>query len=185
MNLMKLLGFGADEPKGEVGDGSVAGGSQAETEAVRKIAGQLRKLDPARARNTAAFAYILSRVATADSHIDEQETREMERIVREIGGLNEGQAALVVEMAKTHSMLFAGTDDFLVTREFEKNATREEKIALLGCLFAVGAADESISSEEESAIRQTASELRLGRDDYVAARSKYRAYLAVLKDPKR
>ena len=185
MSLWKALGIGTGRQEEPREGRTSAGGAQADTETVRKIAAQLQKMEPARARYTAAFAYILSRVANADLSISEQETREMERIVREVGGFGEGQAALVVEMAKTHSMLFGGTEDFLVTREFEKNATREEKMALLGCMFAVGAADGSIRSDEESVIKQTASELKLDRADYIAVRLRYKEHLAVLRGLRR
>jgi len=181
MSLWKILGFGP-APGGERPPDSSDAAEGAETETVRKIAAQLRKLDPAHARHTAAFAYILSRVANADSDISDQETRRMESIVREIGGFGGSQASLVVEMAKTHATLFGGTEDFLVTREFEKTATREEKLSLLSCLFAVAAADETISSEEESVIRQTASELRLSHSDFITARLKYKEFLAVFKE---
>lgn len=183
MSLWRILGFGPAQG-GERSPNSPDAAAGAETETVRKIAAQLRKMNPAHARHTAAFAYILSRVANADSDISDKETRRMENIVREIGGFGESQASLVVEMAKTHATLFGGTEDFLVTREFEKTATRDEKLSLLGCLFAVAAADESVSSEEESVIRQTASELRLSHSDYIAARLKYKEHLAVLKDLK-
>jgi hypothetical protein len=96
---------------------------------VRKIAAALDRLDPDRARYIAAFAYILSRVARADLQISDVELREMERLVQEHGGLPEEQAVLVVQMAKTQSTLFGGVENFLVTREFDKIATREQKIA--------------------------------------------------------
>ncbi|MFB3915538.1 MAG: hypothetical protein ACE14M_02335 [Terriglobales bacterium] len=50
-----------------------------ETDTVRKIVQKLDQIEPERARYIAAFAYILSRVATADLNISEAETREMER----------------------------------------------------------------------------------------------------------
>jgi uncharacterized tellurite resistance protein B-like protein len=60
-------------------------------------------------------------------------------------------------------------------------ATREQKLALLDCLFAVAAADENITSEEDNVVKQIASELKLSHDEYITARSRYREYLAVLK----
>ena len=48
---------------------------------------------------------------------------------------------IVVQMAKTQNQLFGSTEDYLVTREFERMASREQKLALLDCLFAVAAAD--------------------------------------------
>jgi uncharacterized tellurite resistance protein B-like protein len=161
------------------------GSSSAETEAVRKIADELDQLDPDRSRYVAAFAYVLSRVAGADREISEDETRAMERIVADHGHLPEQQAVLVVRMAKSHNLLFGGTDNFLVTRELARIATHEEKVALLECLFAVSAADRSISTVEDNTIAQIAAELRLERGDVVAARRLYREHLAVLQESRR
>ena len=52
---------------------------------------------------------------------------------------------------------------------------------LLHCLFAVSAADESISSIEEERIRQIARELGFGHRDYIAARSEYSHLREVMK----
>lgn len=157
--------------------------SSAETETVRKIVEALNRLEPGRARYIAAFAYNLSRVAHADRHISPEETRQMERLVMERGGLPEEQAVLAVQMAKTQSLLFGGTENFLVTREFNKLATREQKLALLDCLFAVSSADESISTLEDNEIRQISKELLLSHQDFIRARLAYRQHLAVKKSP--
>lgn len=157
----------------------------AETETVRKIVEALDRLEPGRARYIAAFAYLLSRVAHADLDISPEETRAMERIVVEKGGLPEEQAVIVVQMAKTQSRLFGGTENFLVTREFSNLATHEQKIALLHCLFAVSSADLSISTKEDNEIRKISKELMLTHDDFIAVRSAYREHLAVLKKHKK
>ncbi len=161
---------------------SPAARQAAQTEAVRQITRELENLPPDRARYVAKFAYILSRVASADLEVGKEETREMERIVREIGGLPEEQAIVVVHMAKTRNLVFGATDNFLVTREFNKTATREQKLALLECLFAVSAAEGLVSTVEENEIRQIARELMLSHRDYIGVRLKYRDRLAVLRD---
>jgi len=113
--------------------------------------------------------------------IGADETAVMERIIMEQGGLPEELAVVVVQMAKTQNQLFGGTENYLVTREFERIANREQKLALLECLFAVTAADENISTEEDNVISQISSELRLSHAEYITARSHYRKYLSVLK----
>jgi uncharacterized tellurite resistance protein B-like protein len=175
MGILDFLGL----KKTEVA--ATAAPASPETETVRKIVARLDAMDPEQARYVAAFAFILSRVAHADLNISEQETAAMERIVMERGGLPEEQAVLVVQMAKTQSRLFGGTENFLVTREFTRLATPEQKLALLDCLFAVSAADLSVSSAEEVEIKKIVTELKLSHDDYIAARLRYRDYLAVLK----
>jgi len=87
-----------------------------------------------------------------------------------------------VQIAKSQATLFGGTENFLVTEEFNKLATYEEKLSLLNCLFAVAAADESISGVEDREIRLIASELQLTHSDFINARLAYRQYLEVLKD---
>jgi uncharacterized tellurite resistance protein B-like protein len=159
-----------------------AGGSAAsETETVRRITDALDRLPPERARYLAAFAFTLSRVARADLHVSAAETREMERIVMERGGLPEEQAILTVQIAKSQSLLLGSTENFLVTREFEHLASREQKLALLDCTFAVSAADDDVSVLEDNEIRRIAEELKLDHADFIAARSRYREQLSVLK----
>jgi uncharacterized tellurite resistance protein B-like protein len=84
-------------------------------------------------------------------------------------------------MARTHNQLFGHTDNFLITREFDQIATHEQKLALLDCLMAVSASDESISSEENAEVRKITDELHLSQRDYANARSRYREYLEILK----
>lgn len=153
-----------------------------EVETVRKISRQLDQLEPKRARFIACFAYILGRVAFADLEVSDQETAVMESLVAETGGIPEQQAVLVVQMAKTHNQLFGGTENFLVTREFNRIASIDDKRALLECLYGVSAADHSISAEEDTEIRKIAGELRLDHRDFIAARTRYAEHLDVLKD---
>jgi uncharacterized tellurite resistance protein B-like protein len=105
----------------------------------------------------------------------------MERIVSKHGRLPEEQAVIVVQMAKTRSALFGGTENYPVTREMRRIASREQKLALIDCLFAVSAADESISTVEDGVVRQIATELGLEHRDFVAVRARYRDRLAVLR----
>ena len=173
--LLKFLGL-------DQGEAARAGGDAAQTETVRKIVDKLDQMEPDRARYVASFAYVLSRVAHADLDISEAETRAMERIVMELGGLPEEQALIVVQMAKTQSLMFGSTENFVVTREFARLATREQKLRLLECLFAVSAADESISSVEDNEISRIAKELKLSHQEFIQARLAYKEHLAVLKD---
>ena len=154
-----------------------------ETETVRRITDALDRMDPDKARYIAGFAYVLSRVARADLKVSQEETRAMERLVGDHGGLPEEQAILVVQIAKTQNQLFGGTENFLVTREFNNIATREQKLALLDCLFAVAAAEGSISAEEDGEIRRVSDELRLEHRDFIAVRYGYRNQLSFLNRP--
>ena len=172
MSILKLLGLGRAEPP------SAADG---DTETVRRIVRELDALPPDRARHLAAFAFILSRAANADLVISKEETRQMERVLVEVGGLPEGQAVLAVQIAKSQSRLFGHTENFLVTREFKELSTEEERRRLLDCLFAVSAADDSISGAEDSQIRQIASELGFSLREFTTARAAWSAKRDVLK----
>jgi uncharacterized tellurite resistance protein B-like protein len=173
MSILRYLGLNPAEPPP----------GTPETETVRKITEALDRLDSERARYIAAFAYVLSRIARADLKISDRETRAMERIVAEQGGLPEEQAIIVVQIAKTQNKLFGGTENFLVTREFSRIASVDQKLALLDCLFAVAGSEGLISTEEDNEIRQIADELGLDRRDFIAIRSKHRDQLSFLHIP--
>jgi uncharacterized tellurite resistance protein B-like protein len=172
MSIWKLLGM-SGRPD--------AGGSRSGTGGLREIIDRLEHLEPERARHIASFAYILGRVAHADLDISREETAAMERAVCRLGGLPEEEAILVVQMARAQHRLFGSTDSFTVTRGFTLSTTREQRLAVLECLFAVSAADENVSGVEENEIRRIAQEMDLTHDDYVEARLMFREYVAVLK----
>jgi uncharacterized tellurite resistance protein B-like protein len=171
MSILQWLRTATNSPSGVPGD----------TETVRRIVGELDRLDLKEARYLAAFAYVLSRVANADLEISDIESEKMIQLVQRAGRLPEDQAILVIAIAKNQSRLFAGTEDFLVTREFREIATDEQCRELLDCLFAVAAADDRISADEDSQVRQIASELGLTHAEFVLARMAYSDKRSVLR----
>jgi uncharacterized tellurite resistance protein B-like protein/uncharacterized damage-inducible protein DinB len=146
-------------------------------DALRDVLDALDRLEPERARHLAAFAYLLGRIAHADQHVSAEETHAMEEHVAQEGQIPRQQAMLVVGLAKTSNLLFGGTANFLVAREFEKTATHEQKLALLRCLFAVSAAEGRISVAEEGEIQRIARELKVEHGDVVKLRLAYRDHL--------
>ena len=144
---------------------------------LRETLEALDHLEPARARYLAAFAYLLGRVAHADQHVSPEETRAMEAHVQEEGGLSHEQAMLVVQLAKTSNLLFGGTANFIVARDFGELASEDEKLALLRCLFAVSATDASISLAEEGEIHKLARELAIDHAEVVKLRVQYGRHL--------
>lgn len=148
---------------------------------MQRIVSELENLDEREARHLAAFAYILGRVAHADSSFSEAETRTMQRIVRDLGHLTDAQALLVVEIAKNQVRLFGATDNFLVVRRFREIASLTQRQELLDCVFAVSAADQSISAVEEGQAGQIAKELGLTHEQFVTARLAYQDYLESVK----
>ncbi|MBW2241164.1 MAG: TerB family tellurite resistance protein [Deltaproteobacteria bacterium] len=171
MSLLRFLGIaGQDEDSGT-----------AETSTVRAIAARLERLDAETSRFLAGFAYVLARAANADLEIAAEEADEMRRVVHELAELGSEEADLVVEIAKSQARLLGGTENYVVTREFRKHSTREQRVKLLACLYAVAAADGTISGEESGEIRAIAEELGFTRAEANGYRSQYREQLSLLR----
>jgi uncharacterized tellurite resistance protein B-like protein len=177
VGILEILGMTARGGSAE----QLTATGHGDTDTVRRIVAELEALEPPRARFLAAFAYILSRVAHSDSHISEEETESMHEVVQKLGHLPEAQAVLVVEIAKSQARLFGGTENYLVTREFREIATATQRLELLDCIFAVAAADGSISSIEESQAGQIAKELGFTQPDYASALAAHAEHRAVLR----
>jgi uncharacterized tellurite resistance protein B-like protein len=141
----------------------------------------LATVTPERARYLACFAYILTRPARADHQVTDDEAARMRAIMVEQAGVSGEQAAAIVAAARMAAKQAGGTEDFLVTREFERIATREQKLHLLDCLFSISAADASILTVEDNEVRRVASELKLEHADYIAVRKKHLEHLEVLR----
>jgi uncharacterized tellurite resistance protein B-like protein len=145
----------AAEPKLSAGD----------TETVRRIAGQLDALPIDRARYLAAFAYILTRAAAADLEISDVESRAIERLVGEYGGLPEAQAVLVTQIARNQSLLYGSTEDYLVTRQFRE----------------LSSADDTITAEESDTLQEIAKELDIDRDSVNVIRNEFAPKLSAIQ----
>jgi uncharacterized tellurite resistance protein B-like protein len=171
--LKKLLG---------AADAAQKRGVDADTQTVRRIASELDRLPVETARYLAAFAYVLARVAHADLEIDDSEVREIERIVKSIASLSEAETALVVQIAKSQAVLLGGTENYVVTREFRRISTPEQRSRLLQCLFAVAAADDSISGDESVEIAAIGDELGFTRAEINSLRGAYRDKLAIFQN---
>jgi len=137
----------------------------------------LDHLEPTQARYLATFAYLLGRIAHADQHVSPDETAAMEALVREQVHLSQDQAMVVAQLAKTSNLLFGGTANFLVAREFAALATDDQKRALMRCLFAVSAADDDISLAEEGELHRIAKELGIDHAHMVDLRVEYQKHL--------
>jgi uncharacterized tellurite resistance protein B-like protein len=144
---------------------------------LRETLDALDHLEPNRARVLAAFAYLLGRVAFADQAVSAKETQAMEGLVRDQGALSQDQSMVVVQLAKTSNLLFGGSANFLVARQFAELATCDEKLSLMRCLFAVAATDDAISLTEEGEIHRIANELRIDQKDLIALRVSHARHL--------
>jgi len=167
VSLLRFLGITGSEDD-----------ERGESEAVQRIAARLDRLPPDESRYLAAFAYVLARIAQADLEIDAAETTEMHRIARELTGLSEAEATLVVEIAQNQARSRGGTQNYVVTREFRRISTRAQRGKLLQCLYAVAASDGVISIEESAEIVRIGEELGFTRAEVNSLRGAYRDKLA-------
>ena len=174
MSLRRYLGAGTAGPEAEADvDDASARLDARDTETVRRIAGQLEALPVNRARFLAA--------AAADLDISHVESEAIGQLVAEHGGLPEAQAILVAQIARNQSLLYGGTEDYLVTRQFRELSTQQDREALLRCCYIVGAADDTITSTESDLLQQLAKELDLDRDVVIAIRNEFAPKLAAIK----
>ena len=148
-----------------------------ESTPLRELFETLDRLEPARARHLARFAYLLGRVAHADRQVSPDETRAMEALVVREGGLTAEQATVVVGLAKTSNLLFGGTADYQVALEFGEAASYDEKLSLGRCLFAVASSDQQISLPEEAEIHRILNQLRILPADLTKLRVEHGRYL--------
>ena len=131
-------------------------------------------MPPTEARYLAGFAYVMSRAAQADLEISEAETRVME------------QAVLVVQLAKLQARNQGETEDYVVTREFARIATEEQRLAILRCCFLVAVADGSVSAEEASVVNEIARELDVSREQLNQVRVEFvERFSAIQSMPRR
>ena len=158
-----------------------SGRDDSDTDTVRRIVRELEALPPERARFLASFAYVLTRAASADLEIAAVEMAAIERLIAEYGGLPPAQAVLVAEMARTQSLLYGGTEDYLVTRQFRELSTPEERIALLRCCYLVGVADDTITASESDTLQEIAKELDLDRPTVNAIRNEFASKLSAIQ----
>ncbi|HEX9730574.1 MAG TPA: TerB family tellurite resistance protein [Thermoanaerobaculia bacterium] len=162
--------------------GTGEGGGPGElTAAVRTIAESLPEMEAQRARFLAAFAFLLGRAAHADLDVSDTELVKMAEIVERYGDLPADQARLVVEIVRREHELRGATQSYQVAREFRRIASREQREELLHCVFAVSAADDSISGAEEKQARQMAEELGFSHREYVEIRSRYHHKRSVIQ----
>jgi uncharacterized tellurite resistance protein B-like protein len=169
------LGGGRDSDPRDANAGSAPRPSAdaSETETVRRIVGRLESMPPDRARLLASMAYVLARAAYADLDISDTETTEMERVLVADGDIDEAQAVLVVEMAKLQARTHGETEDYLVTREFRRTSTPEQRLAVLRACWLVSAADDAITSTESATLDEIAAEFDLDRAAVAAVRAEF------------
>ena len=170
MSLLRFLGLGA-----------TGAGRDAEPESLILLGRQAEALPPESARLTAAFAYLLARVAGADLRTEGVEKQAMAERLAQFAQVDLETARALAEAAVQASDLHSATDDHLVARAFSDMADTAERHRLLRCLYAVAAADETITTMEDNEIFEIASAIGVGRSEVIAIRSEWRDALGTLR----
>jgi uncharacterized tellurite resistance protein B-like protein len=155
--------------------------SSQEFDSLAEAESGLTGLDAGTRRYIACFAYILTRSARADHQVTDGEQLEMGRILAAHTRIPAAQAAAAIRHAGIQARRSGGTDDFVVTREFDRVATHAQKVALIDALFAVSSVDASIVTVEDNEIRRIAKELKIEHTEYIAVRARHLEHLQVLK----
>ena len=170
--------LGSAQPGNPPSELPVMSTSAGDTATVRRIVARLEAMPPERARFIASAAYTLARAANADLDISEEETAVIERELQAHDGLDEATAVLVTQMAKLQTRAVGGSEDYSVTREFKALATREQRIDVLRACFAVGAANGTVSAEENAIANQIARELDIDDATLNAIRADFHEQLS-------
>ena len=152
-----------------------------DSESIRRISAQIEALSLEERRFVAGFAYVLARVAHADLDVSASELAFIEHAVVEVGHLSEAQAVLIVDLARNMNELFGATEDYVVTREFARTASREQRESLLRIAFSLGAADDSISAAEVAELNEVGKELGFRSDEVDTIRDEFREQLAAIQ----
>lgn len=149
-------------------DDKVVAMSDSESDRIRQVSSELDALSIETRRFVSTYAYVLARVARIDPGLSVAERGLMERAIIEAAGVSEAQAALVVQIAHSLGSLFGATEDYVMTREFARSATREQCEALLRAGFAVSAADQAITDSERAELNEIGVELGFSNDEIEA-----------------
>ena len=154
-----------------------------DTASVRRIAAQLERLEPETAKRLASFAYVLARVANAD--LEDRRGRDRRdgaqrafarRALGERGGAGGADREDAVERAGGHRELHRHA------RVPPDRRRASSARSCLQCLYAVAAADGTISGDERSVIGAIAEELGFTRAEANALRAEYRDKLSELRE---
>jgi uncharacterized tellurite resistance protein B-like protein len=131
------------------------------TAGIRNAIVRLESLDRETMGYIKALAFILQRVAGADSHFGAEEVERMEQILVEHASLSRPEAVLAVEIAR-HCGEFADYGcAYGASRSLRSRLDDGQKRRVRGFLESVAEADGRVQPSEVAEIRQIAAELAL------------------------
>ncbi|MCP4200112.1 MAG: TerB family tellurite resistance protein [Proteobacteria bacterium] len=171
MNLWKIFGIEKKERSEDPELGELFGGMEA-------ILQDFAEND---IKYVTGFAGLLGKVAYADMEMSDDEVAKMQSILSSTLRLRDSQVGLIVKMLQNHSVQLCSLEDYRYVRMINKVCDKEQKMELIEAMFAVASADESVSSEEDSAIYVVSKGIGLSHKDFVTVRAQFKNYLEVLK----
>ena len=170
MSLLRFLGLGGP-----------AAGREAEPESLRAMIARLDALPEEEARFVAAYAYLLARVASADLRTQAEERTSMVARLSDFARVEAERAELLVDLAIAAIDEHGAADNHLVARAFRDITEYEERLHLVRCLYAVAAADQTITTGEDNEVFEIATAIGVRREDVVALRAEWREHLGTRK----
>lgn len=117
----------------------------------------MARFEPSAYTELAAFALALTRVASADQHINDEENIVIRRILHDVSGLSDGEAELVMHLSHAMLGMHGAAQDPVIHEPGSEGHQRQQQ--LLESLHAVAAADGDVSAEELAEIDRIAAEL--------------------------
>jgi len=145
------------------------------------LAGHLDRFPPERLEYLAGFAGQLTRVAWADEEVSEVERERIQGILAESSNLEASEADVVIDLLRGQLENLRGTEDYQLNRAVNAHADLEERENLIDCLFAVAAADGTVSNVEDQEIRKIGHALEIPNERLMDIRGRYRAQLEILR----
>ncbi len=126
--------------------------------------GGAQALDEGLRARAVLFGSILRRVAFADGRVDPAEIAQIRGILEGTFSFDEGTTETI--LSAVESQAADGFDRQRLCASFNRHSTMEERMQLLGCLFAVAKADGSITDEELRELRLIANFLWIDARDF-------------------
>ncbi|MFM1897167.1 MAG: hypothetical protein RLZZ385_2241 [Pseudomonadota bacterium] len=127
---------------------------------------------PQRAVHLAAAALMVELMET-DRHLDERESQEFLRVLRQTFELEPAAVQELVDLARAEAR--DATSLYQFTRLINDHYDYQEKIQLIAAMWRLAFADERLDKYEESLIRQVAELIYVSHGDFIQAKLRARS----------
>ena len=145
------------------------------------VAGYLPDADADTHALVTAIAGLLACVAYADREYHEAEQTHVREALSRVHCLPPAGVDAICTLLRERLVEIAASNPQQHTRSLRELAEPELRREVLDALVDLAAADHELSMAETELLRRTASAMGLTQDDYVAAQSRHRERLSVLK----